>query len=110
MNAAFEFPASASALQRLTENQQLAVWRAAGPLYREDREAFFTEIVRKLNGREIGAGLLHRIVAQVQQRFDKAVSMAEVEPPSTKWDGMKQPTQTVNLNKLLAAWLHDGRV
>ena len=102
MNAAFEFPASASALQRLTETQQIAVWRA-GPLHREDREAFFDAVAKEIAGKAIGDGLLHRCIAATQKKFAK-ITGSEPEPPAIDaWTGgAKAAMRSTRLDKLLA--------
>jgi hypothetical protein len=42
---------------------------AARPIAVERRDAFLQQVARSLRGREIGPGLVHRVVAQVQREF-----------------------------------------
>jgi hypothetical protein len=43
--------------------------RAAAPLQPRDRKPFLEDVARALQGHEVGPGLLHRIVVEVQRRY-----------------------------------------
>jgi hypothetical protein len=69
---------------RLTDSQMDAIMRAAGPLAPADRSAFLEAVAAGLRGREVGDGLLHRVVAEVQRKFfDPPV--LERMAGTTKW-------------------------
>ena len=57
---------------RLSDSELDAVMAAARPLAVERRDAFLQEVATLLRGcAEVGPGVLHRIVAEVQRRhFD----------------------------------------
>jgi hypothetical protein len=46
-----------------------AVMRAAAPLSPRQRKPFLEDVARALNGREVGPGLVHRIVVEIQRRY-----------------------------------------
>jgi hypothetical protein len=50
----------------LSDDQLTAIMQAAAPLPFHRRAAFLEEIAAQLRGREIGDGLVHRVIAQVQ--------------------------------------------
>jgi hypothetical protein len=54
---------------KLTDEQMDALMRAAAPLAPRDRKPFLEDVARALNGREVGPGLLHRVVVEVQRRY-----------------------------------------
>jgi hypothetical protein len=55
----------------LSDDQLTAIMQAAAPLPFNRRAAFLEEIAAQLRGREIGDGLVHRVIAQVQHaHFD----------------------------------------
>jgi hypothetical protein len=55
----------------LSDDQLTAIMQAAAPLPFNRRAAFLEEIAAQLRGREIGDGLVHRVIAQVQRaHFD----------------------------------------
>jgi hypothetical protein len=51
----------------LTDSQLSAVMTAAAPLAPGDRGPFLEAVVAALEGREVGDGLLHRVIAEVQR-------------------------------------------
>jgi hypothetical protein len=54
----------------LTDEQLHAVMRAAFPLQPRDRDAFLRDVATALQGiSELGPGLLHRVVCEVQRRY-----------------------------------------
>ena len=53
----------------LTDSELDAVLAAARPLPVERRDAFLQAVAAELRGREVGPGLVHRVVAQVQREF-----------------------------------------
>jgi hypothetical protein len=54
---------------RLTDEQIDALTRIASPLHPRDRSAFLAEVVTRINGQELGDGLLHRIAVECQRRY-----------------------------------------
>jgi hypothetical protein len=54
---------------RLTDAELDAVLAAARPIAVERRDAFPQRVAAELRGREVGPGLVHRVVAQVQGEF-----------------------------------------
>jgi hypothetical protein len=68
-------PTSNSPL-RLTDDQLAAVFRAAQPLAVGDRALFLQDVATALQGRLIGDGMLHRVIAQVQRRYFDAPIMS----------------------------------
>ena len=55
---------------RLSDLELDAVMAAARPLQVELRDPFLHAVARELQGcRELGPGLVHRVVAQVQREF-----------------------------------------
>ena len=53
----------------LSDEELDAVMRAAFPLQPRDRDAFLKDVANALQGHELGPGLLHRIVCEVQRRY-----------------------------------------
>jgi hypothetical protein len=73
-----------SAPIRLTDAQLDAIVRACQPLAPGDRGAFLEAVAAALRDREIGDGLLHRTIAEVQRKFwDPPV--LERMAGTTKW-------------------------
>jgi len=63
-------PSPMSAPIRLTDRQLDVVIAAAEPLPVADREIFLRDIAAALRGHpEIGNGVLHRAIAEVQRRY-----------------------------------------
>jgi hypothetical protein len=54
---------------RLTDAELDAVMSAARPIAVERRDAFLQQVAAELRDREVGPGLVHRVVAQVQREF-----------------------------------------
>ena len=54
---------------RLTDEQLAVIMAAAEPLAPADRGPFLEAVAASLRGREIGDGLIHRVIAEVQHRF-----------------------------------------
>jgi hypothetical protein len=54
---------------RLTDSELDAMMAAARPLAVERRDAFLQAVAAELRGCEIGPGLVHRVIAQVQREF-----------------------------------------
>ena len=61
----------------LTDEQLLAIQRAAGPLHPQDRGPYLEKVAEMLNGHEIGDGLVARVVREAQRQFLRA---PELEP------------------------------
>jgi hypothetical protein len=61
----------------LTEEQLLAIQRAAGPLHPQDRGPYLEKVAEMLNGHEIGDGLVGRVAREAQRQFLRA---PELEP------------------------------
>jgi hypothetical protein len=53
----------------LTDAQLAAVMRAAEPLAPTDRGRFLEQVAAALRDREIGDGLVGRVVSEVQRKF-----------------------------------------
>jgi hypothetical protein len=53
----------------LTDSELEAVYRAAGPIPPAVRGAFLEEVAQRLAGREVGDGLVYRVVMEVQRKF-----------------------------------------
>jgi hypothetical protein len=53
---------------RLTDSQLDVVLAAARPLAVDKRDTFLQEVAAALEGHEIGDGILHRVIAEVQRR------------------------------------------
>jgi hypothetical protein len=58
-----------SAPIRLTDSQLDVIMAAAEPLPVADRDPFLRDVVERLQGKEIGDGILHRTIAEVQARY-----------------------------------------
>jgi hypothetical protein len=54
---------------RLTDRQLAVIMAAAEPLPVADRDPFLRDIAARLQGNEIGDGLIHRVIAEVQHRY-----------------------------------------
>jgi hypothetical protein len=58
---------------RLPDHEFDRLMQAAKPIAEADRDAFLRDIATELGQHEvIGPGLLHRIISEVQQRYDIA--------------------------------------
>jgi hypothetical protein len=57
------------AVIRLTDAQLDAVMAAAQPLAPGNRGPFLEAVAMALQGRELGDGILHRVIAEVQRKF-----------------------------------------
>jgi hypothetical protein len=58
---------------RLTEHDFDRLMQAVKPVAAPNRDAFFKDVAAELGRHEvIGPGLLHRIISEVQQRYDIA--------------------------------------
>ena len=56
---------------RLTEHDFDRLMQAAKPVAAPNRDAFFKDVAAELGRHEvIGPGLLHRIISEVQRRYD----------------------------------------
>jgi hypothetical protein len=53
----------------LTDSELDAVYRAAGPIPPAVRGAFLEEVAQRLAGRELGDGVVYRVVMEVQRRY-----------------------------------------
>jgi hypothetical protein len=53
----------------LSDSELSTVMRAAGVLNVADRDDFLRAVAHELAGREIGDGIVGRVVAEVQRRF-----------------------------------------
>jgi hypothetical protein len=63
-------PISPMPLIRLTDAQLDVIMAAAEPLAVADRDPFLRDIAARLQGGdEIGDGLIHRVIAEVQHRY-----------------------------------------
>jgi hypothetical protein len=56
----------------LTDEQLLAIQRAAGPLHPRDRGPFPEKVAEMLNGHEIDDGLVGRVAREAQRQFLRA--------------------------------------
>ena len=54
---------------RLTDAQLDVIMAAAESLAVADRDPFLRDVAERLRGHEIGDGILHRIIAEVQARY-----------------------------------------
>jgi hypothetical protein len=54
---------------KLSDSQLDQVLRAAHPIGVRDRDAFLQDVAAELRGREIGDGLVARVVREVQSRY-----------------------------------------
>jgi hypothetical protein len=54
---------------RLSDSELDAVMAAARPLPVERRDAFLQAVATALHGRELGHGLIHRILVETQRAF-----------------------------------------
>ena len=66
----------------LTDAQLDQVLAYAQPLDPEDRGKFLTEVAQKLNGHEVGDGILARVCADVQARYQSRPQESEQDD---KW-------------------------
>jgi hypothetical protein len=57
---------------KLSDSELDAVMRAARPIDAADRDSFLRAVAHALSGQEIGPGTVHRVVAELQQRFLKS--------------------------------------
>jgi hypothetical protein len=53
----------------LTDEQLNAIMTAAEPLAPADRGPFLEEVAAGLRDREIGDGLIHRVISEVQRKY-----------------------------------------
>jgi hypothetical protein len=53
----------------LTDEELDCVMRAAAPLQPRDRDPFLQDVADALQGLEIGPGILHRVVCEIQRRY-----------------------------------------
>ena len=69
----------------LTDEQLLAIQRAAAPLHPQDRGSYLEKVAELLNGHEIGDGLVGRAAREAQRQFLRA---PELEPKRvlSRWD------------------------
>jgi hypothetical protein len=65
----------------LTDEQLLAIQRAAGPLHPQDRGPYLEKVAEMLNGHEIGDGLVGRVAREAQ----RAPELEPKKAPS-RWD------------------------
>lgn len=54
---------------RFTDEQLDAVMAAAQPLSPRDRSCFLRDVAAALSGCELGPGIIHRVVAECQNRY-----------------------------------------
>jgi hypothetical protein len=58
---------------RLPDHEFVRLMEAAAPIAVSERDAFLKEVAAELGQHEvIGPGLLHRIISEVQRRYDTA--------------------------------------
>jgi hypothetical protein len=53
----------------LSDEQIDALTRIAAPLAPKDRTTFLADVVRAVDGQELGDGMLHRIAVECQRRY-----------------------------------------
>ena len=53
----------------LSDEQIDALVRAAAPLPPRLRKPFLEDVARALQGRELGDGVIHRVVVEIQRRY-----------------------------------------
>ena len=73
-----------SAPIRLTDAQLAVVMAAAEVLAPADRSAFLEEVARRLQGVTVGAGILHRTIAELQRRYWHPPDLSR-NAGSSKW-------------------------
>ena len=64
-----------------TDEQLLAIQRAAGPLQPQDRGPYLEKVAEMLNGHEIGDGLVGRVAREAQRQFLRAPSRWDRDAP-----------------------------
>ena len=58
---------------RLPDHDFVRLMQTARPLAALDRDAFFKDVAAELGQHQVvGPGLLHRVISEVQQRYDIA--------------------------------------
>jgi len=68
---------------KLTDDEMNAVYAACRPLHVVDRDAFMQALADALRQRgEIGSGVVHRAIRDVQRRFFRPPEFEEAHPPS----------------------------
>jgi hypothetical protein len=60
----------------LSDSELAAIYRAAGPIAPDVRSAFLEEVAQRLAGRELGDGLVYRVVMEVQRKFWSAPDLS----------------------------------
>jgi hypothetical protein len=68
----------------LTDEQLASVMAAAEPLRVGDRDAFLRAVAERLQGHEIGDGLVGRVVAETQRDFFDPPQLEKAQGQS-KW-------------------------
>jgi hypothetical protein len=54
---------------RFTDAQLDVIMAAAEPLAVADRDPFLRDVAERLRGHQIGDGLIHRVIAEVQRKY-----------------------------------------
>jgi hypothetical protein len=69
---------------RLTDAQLDVIMAAAESLAVADRDPFLRDVAERLRGHEIGDGILHRTIAEVQARYWHPPDLSR-NAGSSKW-------------------------
>ena len=69
---------------RLTDEQLAVIMTAAEPLPVADRDPFLRDVAERLQGHEIGDGIIHRVIAEVQHRYWHPPDLSR-NAGSSKW-------------------------
>jgi hypothetical protein len=69
---------------RLTHAQLDVIMAAAEALAISDRDPFLRDVAERLHGHEIGDGILHRTIAEVQARYWHPPALSR-NAGSSKW-------------------------
>jgi hypothetical protein len=69
----------------LTDDQLDAIMSAAQPLAPADRSPFLEAVAAGLRGREIGDGLIHRMIAEAQRLYWHPPVLEEKAAGYSKW-------------------------
>jgi hypothetical protein len=69
---------------RLTDAQLDVIMAAAEALAIADRDPFLRDVAERLHGQEIGNGILHRTIAEVQPRYWHPPALSR-NAGSSKW-------------------------
>ena len=69
---------------RLPDHDFVRLMEAAAPITVSDRDAFLKDVAAELGQHEmVGPGLLHRIISEVQRRYDTVADQRRAAPTKT---------------------------